>query len=160
MKLPNRKQKSDWWTWGIISLLYKLNCSREISTIEKMYLHTRNITLIFHAFEIANQLLICLISTMNEWQCVLFWKMNYFNFFLLVGWLCNLLNPGQNYGMLIGSDRGHFFLIMRPLLVIKRGHDYLMLIGYKSLGHEVSLPMKLKLKLYFWKKTDETVFWE
>ena len=50
----------------IISLLYKLNCSREISTIEKIYLHTRNITLIFHAFEIANQLLICLISTMNK----------------------------------------------------------------------------------------------
>ena len=47
---------------------------------------------------------------------------------------------------------------MRPLLVIKRGHDYLMLIGYKLLGHEVSLPMKLKLKLHFGKKTDETVF--
>lgn len=44
MILPNRKQKSDWWTWGIISLLYKLDCSREISTIEKKYLHTRKIT--------------------------------------------------------------------------------------------------------------------
>jgi len=27
-----------------------------------------------------------------------------------------------------------------------------MLIGYKLLGHEVLLPMKLKLKLYFGKK--------
>ena len=31
---------------------------------------------------------------------------------------------------------------MRALLVIKRGHDYLMLIGYKLLGNEVLLPMK------------------
>ena len=36
----------------------------------------------------------------------------------------------------------------------------MMLTGYKLLGHEVSLPMKLKLKLYFGKKKLMKLYFE
>ena len=49
--------------------------------------------------------------------------------------------------MLIGWDRGHFFLITikRALLVIKRGHDYLMLIGWARL-HENQMARNTKCR--------------
>ena len=38
------------------------------------------------------------------------------------------INKGQNYWALIGWERRNFFLI-EGILVIKRGHDYLLMIG-------------------------------
>ena len=42
---------------------------------------------------------------------------------------CNLSHTGQNYWVLIGWDRGHFWQ--------SRGHDYLIPIGVKLLSNEV-----------------------
>ena len=50
---------------------------------------------------------------------IFFWSQYHFN--LCIWWLLKRLShTEQNYWMLIGWDRGHFFLITRALLVIKR----------------------------------------